>query len=121
MFAPEGWSIADAEPQINSKPTALFIDAIEDTVVQVIEKPKFDFDNLTVDQMKTQLSQSMRRTLVLQQRVLRLMSAPAIERYNDFLLTYPSITNRVLQRMTAYYLGITPEALSHAKKESYKK
>ena len=44
-----------------------------------------------------------------------LMSASAIERYDDFLKTYPDIVQRVPQKMIASYLGITPEALSKVK------
>ncbi len=48
------------------------------------------------------------------------MSASAIERYHDFLETYPDIVQRVPQKMIASYLGITPEALSKVKGESVK-
>ena len=112
LFAPEGWSIADAEPQINDTPTQLYIDALEDSTVLVMDKPKFDFDNLSVEQMKIQLNQSMKRTMVLQNRVLKLMSSSGIERYFEFLETYPNVADRIPQHMIASYLGITPEALS---------
>ncbi len=61
MFAPEGWSIAGANPQINSNPTQLFIDAIEDSTVLVMHKPKFNFENLSVEQMQVQLKKSIKR------------------------------------------------------------
>ena len=56
LFAPEGWSMADAEPQINDNPTQLYIDALEDSTVLVMDKPKFDFENLSVEQLKIQLN-----------------------------------------------------------------
>ena len=121
MFAPEGWAIADAEPQINSNPTQLFIDSLEDSKILVMDKPKFDFEDLSIEKMKIQLIKSMKRTLVLQNRVLKLMSAPAIERYHEFLTMYPGVINRVPQHMIASYLGVTPEALSFAKKQYHKK
>ena len=121
LFAPEGWSIADAEPQINSNPTQLFIDALEDSTVLVMDKPSFNFENLSVEQMQVQLKKSIKRALVLQNRVLNLMSSPAIERYHEFLVTYPGIVNRVPQHMIASYLGVTPEALSLAKKQYIQK
>ena len=46
-----------------------------------------------------------------------LMSSVALERYEHFITTYPSIIQRVPQRMIASYLGITPEALSRVRKE----
>ncbi|MEM9982072.1 MAG: Crp/Fnr family transcriptional regulator, partial [Bacteroidota bacterium] len=54
---------------------------------------------------------------VLQQRVMMLMSASAIKRYEHFIETYPDIVQRVPQRMIASYLGITPEALSTVKRQ----
>ena len=53
---------------------------------------------------------------VLQKRIILLMSASAIERYEHFIETYPDIVQRVPQKLIASYLGITPEALSAAKR-----
>jgi CRP-like cAMP-binding protein len=61
------------------------------------------------------------RLSVLQQRIIMLMSATAIERYEHFEETYQDIIQRVPQKMIASYLGITPEALSKVKGERRKK
>ena len=53
-----------------------------------------------------------RRVGRLQRRVLMLMGAPAKDRYNYFLETYPELLNRVPQKMIASYLGIMPQTLS---------
>ena len=101
MFAPEGWIIADnAGPE---EPCDLFIDALEDSII--IKKEKDIHGGHDVSKL-------LKRMLVLQQRVVRLMSASAAERYAHFIETYPDIVQRVPQRMIASYLGITPEALS---------
>ena len=110
MFAPESWIIADGnEPET---PAELFIDALEASELVVQEK---DF-SLEVDSSKLR-----KRLGVLQNRVIMLMSASAIERYHHFISTYPQIVQRVPQKMIASYLGITPEALSRVKKESHRK
>lgn len=101
MFGSEGWIVGDNVS--HGEKGELFIDALEDSVLVPISKnppPKGD-------QMKLH-----KRISVLQKRVIMLMSAPAIDRYNHFLETYPDITQRVPQKMIASYLGITPEALS---------
>ncbi|MEM1337925.1 MAG: Crp/Fnr family transcriptional regulator [Bacteroidota bacterium] len=105
MFAPEGWVIADNTG--TEIPTTLFIDALEDSIVQVREK-----DITKEHQNVTPL---VKRLSVLQKRVVMLMSSSAIDRYEDFIATYPNIVQRVPQRMIASYLGITPEALSKIK------
>jgi hypothetical protein len=86
-----------------------------------MHKPKFDFENLSVEQMQVQLKKSVKRALVLQNRVLNLMSSPAIERYHEFLVIYPGVVKRVPQHMIASYLGVTPEALSLAKRQYIEK
>tara|TARA_B110000046_G_scaffold65483_1_gene72978 strand:+ start:3541 stop:4044 length:504 start_codon:yes stop_codon:yes gene_type:complete len=109
MFAPENWIIADGlNPK---KPNELFIDALEDSVIIQNEK-----DLSTVFETEKLIN----RLAVLQQRIILLMSASAIERYENFIETYPDIVQRVPQKMIASYLGITPEALSHAKRLRYK-
>lgn len=110
MFAPESWIIADG---VNpKKPNELFIDALEDSVVIQREK---DLSKIS------ETEKLINRLEVLQQRIILLMSASAIERYENFIATYPDIANRVPQRMIASYLGVTPETLSAAKKDWYKK
>ena len=105
MFAPEGWIMGDAVAP--EAPAALFIDAIEDSTIIIKEK-----DALT----EPNAQKLINRLEVLQNRIIMLMSAPAIDRYKHFINTYPDIVQRVPQKMIASYLGITPEALSNVKK-----
>lgn len=110
MFASENWIIADGVKP--NKPSELFIDALEDSVIMQREK-----DLSTVSETEKLVN----RLEVLQQRIILLMSASAIERYEHFIDTYPDIVQRVPQKMIASYLGITPEALSNAKRLRLKK
>jgi CRP-like cAMP-binding protein len=110
MFAPENWTIADyVGPE---KPCDLFIEALEDSTITVREKKI---------ETETNAQPLINRISVLQKRVIMLMSSSAIERYEHFIETYSDIVQRVPQRMIASYLGVTPETLSAAKKEWYKK
>ena len=113
MFAPEGWVVGDVESQTFETPTSLYIDALEDSEVDIIDSKTFAaFDNLPKEALEQQIKKLIRRISVLQHRVLMLISASAADRYKEFIKTYPNITQRVPQRMIASYLGITPEALS---------
>lgn len=105
MFAPEGWIVADANPA--DEPAKLYIDSLEDSEVVVLNKDQ--------DRQEPEVPPLLRRIRVLQNRVIMLMSASAIERYEHFCETYPDILQRVPQKMIASYLGITPEALSKVK------
>ncbi len=111
MFAPEGWTIADSVT--TTIPCSLFIDALEDSVIEILEKDPSD-NSFNPTKLRKRLG-------VLQQRIIMLMSSTAIERYDHFLQTYPDIVQRVSQRMIASYLGITPEALSKVKSKRRKK
>lgn len=106
MFAPEGWIVADNLSA--DEPADLFIDVLEDAVLLVKEK---------LIESEPHLQKMMNRLGVLQKRVIMLMSASAVARYEHFIETYPDIVQRVPQRMSASYLGITPEALSKVKRE----
>lgn len=110
IFAPEGWIIADAV-QIN-EPCEFFIEALEDSTVIIREKD--------LSQISPNAEAIAKRMLVLQKRVIMLMSYSGLERYEHFIKTYPDLTQRVPQRMIASYLGITPEALSKAKGDKLK-
>lgn len=110
MFAPEGWIVSDATDKL--QPSQLYIDALEDSVIRLRDKE--DISQLDVTPL-------LKRLEVLQKRIIMLMSATAIERYEDFAKTYPNIIQRVPQKMIASYLGITPEALSKLKSEKVKK
>jgi CRP-like cAMP-binding protein len=109
-FAPEGWTIADLCEETDA--CELFIDALEDSMVTVIDKE--------TRKKQVDIDTVVNRIFVLQKRVIMLMSSSAIERYEHFVKTYPNIVQRVPQKMIASYLGITPEALSRVRKERTK-
>ena len=108
MFGPENWLVTDnCKPET---PCQLFIDAIEDSVLNVASKEEMlketpDFNAL------------FRRLNSMQNRIVMLMSSSAKERYEHFVETYPNITQRAPLKMVASYLGITPEALSRVRHE----
>ena len=113
QFATENYWINDLGSFHGVKPSALNIDALEDTVVLQIsrddlislykEAPKFD---------------RIFRVLIengfihLQERLLQNISSTAEERYQSFLELYPHLTNRIAQVQIAAFLGVTPEFLS---------
>lgn len=119
MFAPEDWIIADGADY--NTDAELFIDVIEDSEVGVVDKQLFHDTIVPIQDLNERAKSLIRRVSVLQKRVIMLMSASAIERYEHFLETYPQIVQRVPQKMIASYLGITPEALSKVKGDKARK
>lgn len=114
MFAPEEWLIADGAIDGANE---LFIDTLEETEVEYINQESFSsqFLHLTAVNDSKRAEGMIKRMAVMQKRIIMLISATALERYEHFIETYPDIIQRVPQKMIASYLGITPEALSKVK------
>lgn len=121
MFASEGWIVSDIESQAFNNETVLFIEAIENSEVIMIEVSDFSQSEKNMNEFNSILKALTKRIGVMQRRILSLMSASARERYEYFLQTYPELPNRVPQKMIASYLGITPEALSTIRNKINKK
>lgn len=117
MFAPEGWFFSDFESVDKEAVSAFFIDALEDSEIEMIDKKHLSQPNIAMKDLKHLLESMRRRVSVLEKRVVMLLSASAKERYQHFVTTYPEIVQRVPQRMIASYLGITPESLSRIRKD----
>ncbi len=113
QFATENYWINDLGSFHGVKPSALNIDALEDTVTLQISRddlislytqaPKFDRI------FRVLIENSFVR---LQERLLQNISSTAEERYQSFLDTYCHLMNRLSQVQIAAFLGITPEFLS---------
>ena len=113
QFASENNWINDLGSFHDERPSALNIDALEDTVVLQIshkdlislylEAPKFDRI------FRVLIEKGFIR---LQERLLQNISSTAEERYQSFLELYPHLINRLSQVQIASFLGITPEFLS---------
>ncbi|MEP2688320.1 Crp/Fnr family transcriptional regulator [Maribacter dokdonensis] len=106
MFGPENWIVAD-NCQLN-EPCQLFIDAIENSIINITTKEE-------LLKSSPDLKALAKRLRVMQNRIIMLMSSNAKERYEHFITTYPNVTQRVPLKMIASYLGITPEALSRVR------
>ncbi len=113
QFAAENYWINDLGSFHGANPSALNIDALEDTVVLQISR-----DDLISLYLQAPKFDRIFRVLIensfvaLQKRLLQNISSTAEDRYQSFLETYPHLLNRLSQTQIAAYLGITPEFLS---------
>lgn len=118
VFATEDDWICDIGSLHKEKPSKLFIEAIEPSIVLQISKgdlwylysnfPKFDRNFRVIIEDKY---------VELQNRLLQTFSASAHERYQNFLEQYPNLATRLPNTQIASYLGITPEFLSKIRNE----
>jgi CRP/FNR family transcriptional regulator, anaerobic regulatory protein len=122
VFAAEDDWISDIGSLHKEKPSKLFIEAIEPSVVLQLSKgdlwylytnfPKFDRNFRVIIEDKY---------IELQNRLLQAFSSSAHERYENFLEQYPNLATRLPNTQIASYLGITPEFLSKVRNERTKK
>jgi CRP/FNR family transcriptional regulator, anaerobic regulatory protein len=113
QFAAENYWINDLGSFHTEKPSALNIDALEDTMVLQISH-----SNLLKLYTEAPKFHRIFRVLVensyvsLQKRLLQNISSAAEDRYHSFTESYPHLVNRLPQTQIASFLGITPEFLS---------
>lgn len=117
QFAIEDWFISDFNSYINQTPASLFVEAMEDAVIQQIAYK--DVENLCTNNSKFERFfrlVAQKSFAFSQKRVLSNLSKSAEERYLEFQELYPSIVQRVPQYALASYLGMSPEFLSKIRK-----
>ncbi len=118
QFAIENWWIGDIGSFHSEKPSRLYIEAIENSVV--LQVTKEDQLNLFVDYPKfNRIFRVLAENAMvkLQNRILQNISSTAEERYLSFVERYPYFFNRISNVQIASYLGVTPEFLSTIRKK----
>ena len=118
LFTAENDWLTDIDSLHKERPSKLFIEALEPSVILQISKgdlwylysnyPKFDRNFRVIIEDKY---------IELQNRLLQTFSTTAYERYESFLEQYPNLANRLPNTQIASYLGITPEFLSKIRNE----
>jgi CRP-like cAMP-binding protein len=118
QFAIENWWIGDIGSFHSEKPSKLYIEALENSII--LQCKKEDQLKLFVDYPKfNQIFRVLAENAMvsLQKRILQKISSTAEERYLDFVERYPHFFNRISNVQIASYLGVTPEFLSTIRKK----
>ena len=118
QFAAENDWIADIGSFHSGKPSALFIEALEPSIILQIEQQDLYFLYTNILKLNSILRVIIENNYVeLQNRVLQNISTTAQQSYRAFLEQYPSLAQRLPNNQIASYLGITPEFLSKIRKD----
>lgn len=113
QFAPETWWLADTGSLTTGSPSKYFFDAIVDSELLLIDGPSHQRVVERVPGYGAAMRTGLQRHAAAKDhRIVSALSASAEERYLAFLETYPSVVQRVPQKMLASYLGVSPETLS---------
>lgn len=122
QFAAENDWIMDIGSFHSKKPSQLFIEAIEPSVVLQIEQHDLYFLYINIPKLDRIFKVIVENKFVeLQNRVLQTFSSTAETRYLSFLEQYPKLASRLPNTQIASYLGITPEFLSKIRKDVSRK
>ncbi|GAB3236979.1 Crp/Fnr family transcriptional regulator [Hymenobacter seoulensis] len=118
QFAPENWWISDQHSLVRHEPALFSIDALENSEVLVFGAEFYQRLQSFGPDFQRFFYQLLQNSMVaMQRRLIGVLSAPAEERYQEFLQLYPTLARRLPQRHIAAYLGITPESLSRIRGE----
>jgi len=113
----EGW-LSDAVSFYEKKPSAYFIETLEDTEMYVFSFetkerllaaiPKFEriFSHLILKNFER-----------MQSRLVKMITGNTADQYVEFLKFYPALSLRIPQYLIASYLGVTPAFLSVIKRK----
>jgi len=117
QFAVENDWIVDFQSFYTERPSKLYIEAVETSLVLQISHedllylyvnyPKFDRNFRIIVEQKY---------IGYQNRILQNISSTGEERYVSFLNDYPHLINRLPNTQIASYIGVTPEFLSKIRK-----
>lgn len=118
QFAAEKDWITDIGSFHAQKPSKLFIEAIEPSVILQIEQQDLYFLYTNIPKLNTIFKVIIENKFIeLQNRVLQNISSTGQQRYRNFLEQYPKLASRLPNTQIASYLGITPEFLSKIRKD----
>lgn len=113
LFAMEDWWVSDDHAFLTGTKATMSLDCLEDTGVFCITRE----DNLKLFAAMPKLEHFFLKKahfgyIALQRRLLALLSSSAAERYEQLLIQYPSLIQRVNKTLLAAYLGVSRETLS---------
>lgn len=116
-FALEDWWITDREAFFSQSKATVTIDCLEDC----------ELLGITLEN-RTKLAREMHKYehflavksnlgyISLQKRLLMMIMGSARERYENFMLQYPHLLQRIPKTLIASYLGVSRETLSRLKR-----
>jgi CRP-like cAMP-binding protein len=113
QFFFEGDMATSLENFLHNIPSNIFLEAIEETEVGVIDRESF-FTLLTENETIKEwfYEEAIRKLFTHTNRLLSLLQYKPFERYQQLLAGDTRIVRRVPQQYIASYLGVTPVSLS---------
>lgn len=122
QFAIENWWASDFNSYIYQHPATLYIVALEDSVILQLEYEKEQELKRNNHKFETFFRIMAEKGLAFEhRRIIFNLTHSAEARYENFLLNYPNLVQRVPQYALASYLGMTPVFLSKIRNKTARK
>jgi len=113
LFGPEDWWVGDLYSFLSETPATCNIDCLEDTEVLQITRTEQEALFANVPKMERFFRILLQKAFIASiSRISSTLKKSAAERYQEFILKYPQIDQRVPNHQIASYLGVTPQSLS---------
>lgn len=117
LFAVEGQFMTDLYSTFTGEPSIYNIDAIEDSELVLITRTASDeLRRLSPKYQEFVFLETSEAYIQLAKRMTSVISLSLEQRYQELIINYPNIVQRVPQHMIASYMGLTPETLSRVRK-----
>lgn len=122
MFGIENSWIEDGLSLSTGSPSAINIDALEDSEVFQIDKASLEGLYKKIPAFERFFRIKFQQAFIAeQQRVICNFTKSAQDRYLTFLERFPNLEQRISQRQIASFLGITPQFLSQVRSLAFRK
>ena len=122
MFGIENSWIGDGLSLLTGSPSAINIDALEDTEVFQVDKDSLERLYKEIPAFERFFRIKFQEAFIAeQQRVICNFTKSAQDRYLTFLERFPNLEQRISQRQIASFLGITPQFLSQVRSLAFRK
>jgi CRP-like cAMP-binding protein len=122
MFGIENSWIEDGLSLSTGSPSAINIDALENSEVFQIDKVSLEELYKRVPAFERFFRIKFQQAFIAeQQRVICNFTKSAQDRYLSFLERFPNLQERISQRQIASFLGITPQFLSQVRSLAFRK
>jgi len=116
QIAQSGNWVGDISSFLSGKPSAFYVESLEDCELLIIPKEHLEELYLKVPKLERYFRILIQNAYVsVQEKANSQISVPAKARYISLLESFPNIENRVPQYAIASFLGIRPEYLSRIK------
>lgn len=118
-FPHEDWWVGDFKSFKTGKESGMEIQALEDSLLLQISKPSLEnlYETFPVFERFFRILNE-NALVTLQDRIVQNYSQNAEKKYDEFLVRYSSLSNRLSQKRIASFLGVTPEYFSQMLKKS---